>query len=103
MARTLAFPVRLNEAGQYRMVDQDSDDDILGCAYMALLCPHGHRDLDPEYGAPSLEFTPARLDRAAVLRDQLLRDEPRLLDIDASEQVDALVASTTISLQGVRA
>lgn len=103
MARTLAFPVRLTTDGQFRTVEQHSDTDILGCAHIALLCPPGHRPLAPEYGTPDLEFTPARVDRAAILHDSLLRDEPRLVEVDAAEQFDTLLNSVLISLQGVRA
>lgn len=103
MARTLAFPVTVTGGGGFRMVEQHSDEDILGCAHMALLCPHGHRALAPEYGRPYIEFTPPTVDRAAVLRDQLLDDEPRLSDADARQIIDLETASAEVTVQGYRA
>lgn len=103
MARTLAFPVRLNTDGSYVTVEQGSDQEIVGCAHMALLCPQGHRELDEEYGIPGLEFTPVGLDHGAVLRESVLRDEPRLADVQASEEIDTLINAAVVTLQGVRA
>src|SRR4051794_13191365 len=103
MPRTLAFPVQITAGGKFRMVEQNSDEDILGCARMALLCPHGHRTpFDPDYGRPNLEFAPVTVDRAALLRDQLLRDEPRLSNIDAAQSIDLVALTAEVTIQGYR-
>lgn len=97
MAEVLAFPLQV-VGGRFQTVQQGSDDEIFQSARMSLLCPAGHRPLHPSYGRPSLEHTRAQVDRAGLLRASVLRDEPRIAELAASERFDALVNDTTIDL-----
>src|SRR5690242_14440579 len=100
MARTLAFPLQVVN-GRFVTVDQGSDEEIIASADIALLCPQGHRNLLPDYGRPSVEHTRMTVDRAALLRDTVVRDEPRIVEVLTDEEI--INRASTIRLQAVRA
>lgn len=99
MATSLAFPLRITQ-GRFDTVDQGSDDEIIGSADAALLCPRGHRNLLPTYGRPPLQHTRLTVDRQALLRDSVIADEPRIVQVLTSEEITA--RASTIRLQAVR-
>lgn len=99
MAKSLAHPLRV-VAGRFVTVDQGSDDEIVSSADASLLCPQGHRNLLPAYGRPPVQHTRLTVDRQALLRDSVIRDEPRIVQVLTSEEIEN--RASTIRLQAVR-
>jgi hypothetical protein len=52
-ARHIAWPVKLNSAGQLQSNEQDSDEDIADCVAAICLYERGARRGSPQFGIPS--------------------------------------------------
>jgi hypothetical protein len=95
----LAFPPQIVN-GAFVTVDQDSDEEIVGCMDAILLCPVGYRDALPDFGRPNLDFTRITDDRLTGLRAAITTSEPRITTVLADEEIDD--RAVTITLQGAR-
>lgn len=74
MARSLAFPLRLNSLGALVTNEQDSDDDVADGLALATAYTQGEKRRAPNYGRPPIEFTQADPNMLAAA---LASSEPR--------------------------
>lgn len=94
----LAFPLTIAN-GTFQTVEQNSDEEIIGCVDAVLLCPQGHRDLLPDFGLPPLEFLRLGDDRQQLVHDAVAAGEPRAADVLTSEDLTDMAATITVQVQ----
>ena len=96
----LAFPFELSSTGRFaKVVEQDSDEEILNCVEVLLLTHVGTREEVPDYGIADYAFRQGGVDIAA-LRAAIHMWEPRAeIDILAGD-IDGLVQRVRIHYQG---
>lgn len=79
------FPFTFDSAGHARVVEQDSDDDVVQCVEVLLSTPVGSRAELPEYGVEDPTFT-TTLDLPGIV--QAIDDwEPRA-QVDMSSSIN---------------
>lgn len=93
----LAFPPAIVD-GRFALVDQGSDEEIIGSADAALLCPKGHRALLPKYGRPPLEHTRMTVDRGALVADAVRDSEPRIIEVLTDEEIEGRASTIGVKV-----
>lgn len=93
----LAFPPTIVD-GKFQTVEQGSDEEIVGSADAALLCPIGHRALLPGYGRPPVEHTRRTVDRGALLADAVRTSEPRIIEVLTDEEIEDRAATIGVKV-----
>jgi phage baseplate assembly protein W len=94
-----AFPLRMAEGGHLAVVEQDSDEDILSCVYVALKTPIGSRPYVTDFGVDDYTFTPA-LSGMDELQAQIQASEPRVT-ADLSTEVQDLIETVIVGVENV--
>ena len=93
-----AFPPTIGGDKHLATVEQDSEEDILACVYVALKTPLGSRYYVPNFGVDDFAFTqPVPI---AELQDQILVSEPRA-SLDLALQIQDLVENVTVGVVNV--
>lgn len=93
-----AFPPVIGGDGHFATVEQDSEEDILACVYVALKTPLGSRYYVPTFGVDDFTFTqPVPI---AELQDQILVSEPRA-SLDLSLKIQDLIEDVTVGVSNV--
>lgn len=83
-----AVPFRL-DPGSVRVVDQDSDEDLLGCVWAVCSTEIGSRDELPEYGVEDLAFRRGE-DIAVEIVDAVREWEPRVT-VETTTEIEGLI------------
>lgn len=94
-----AFPLIVANGGHMATVDQDSDEDILSCVYMALKTPVGSRPYVTDFGVDDYTFKQAT-DAYDDLLAQIQLSEPRA-SAYLSTEIDELIETVTVGVENV--
>lgn len=94
MARSLAFPLRLNANGALVTNEQGSDDDIANGLDFALSWPQGTKSNAPDYGRPADadggEPDPAAMAAAGAHSEPRARTRGDLLSMAAGRAIEQI-------------
>jgi phage baseplate assembly protein W len=91
-----ASPFRI-VAGSVATVEQDSDEDILGCVQVILRTDAGFRDEVPEFGVEELAFNQSDSVESDVI--DAVRDwEPRVAASATAEEIEDMIMSVEVPL-----
>lgn len=93
------FPLRLDTTGHIATVEQDSDEDILSCVYVALKTPIGSRPGLPDFGVDDYTFATGVV-QLPELQAQIQASEPRA-DLSLSEKINDLVQTVVVGVGNV--
>lgn len=94
----LAFPPKIGGGGHMTSVEQDSEEDILGCVYVALKTQLGSRYYVPTFGVSDYTFTePVPV---SLLQAEILTSEPRAT-LELSEEIDNLIENLVVGVSNV--
>ena len=95
----MKFPPQLDSTGHIAAVEQDSDEDILDCVYVALKTELGTRFYVPNFGVTDYTFTQEPLPNPQLLAE-IRTSEPRAA-YDLSAQIDNLVETVVVGVTNV--
>lgn len=93
-----AFPPRISGDGHLAVVEQDSQEDILSCVYVALKTPLGSRPYVPNFGVE--DYTFASPVPVVELQAQIEESEPRV-SASVQAEIDNLVETVFVGVSNV--
>jgi hypothetical protein len=93
-----AFPPVIGGDKHLAVVEQDSEEDVLACVYVALKTPLGSRYYVPNFGVD--DFTFAQPVPISELQDQIQTSEPRATP-ELSQQIQDLVETVVVGVGNV--
>lgn len=94
----LSFPPKIGGGGHFDVVEQDSEEDVLACVYVALKTPLGTRNYVPNFGVDDFTFEAAA--PITDLQEQIQVSEPRA-SLDLSVQIQDLVDKVTVGVSNI--
>jgi hypothetical protein len=94
----LAFPPRIGSGGHLDTVEQDSDEDILACVYVALKTPIGTRLYVPNFGVS--DYTFGFVVPVSELQTEIQTSEPRA-NTELSQEIDNLIEQVVVGVGNV--
>jgi hypothetical protein len=95
----LMFPPQIDGSGHLAAVEQNSDEDILDCVFVALKTPIGSRLYVPNFGVTDYTFHQDPLPLPQLL-GEIQQSEPRAT-ADLEEEVQELITTVTAGVGNV--
>jgi hypothetical protein len=83
------YPFRWSGDGHASVNEQDSLEDVAACVACVIFTPIGYRTMIPNFGSEGLEFTLPDADSRQLLKDYIVRSEPRA-DATTTDDIDTL-------------